>query len=316
MDTPHTLSRRKFVASASLAWAAAYLAPGAAVAADPEDGLVQSSRQAAAAAKIVVQTLRENVSVLEGSGGNIAVLNGREGKLLVDAGMSKANVLAALDGIGRGPLHYLVNTHWHYDHTDGNAWMHEAGATIVAHENTRKRMSAETRVEGWNFTFPPSPPGALPEVVFRGATTLHFNSVGIVLEPYAPAHTDGDIRVTFNDLGVVHLGDTWWNGHYPFIDYSTGGSLNGMIRAAEENVDAVTDKTTIIPGHGPVGERKQLTEFRDLLRSARDAVAALKRQGKSADEAVAAKPMAKYDAKWGTFFISPEVFTRLVYAGV
>jgi glyoxylase-like metal-dependent hydrolase (beta-lactamase superfamily II) len=209
-----------------------------------------------------------------------------------------------------------VNTQWHYDHTDGNAWMHEAGATIVAHENTRKHMSTATRVEAWNFTFPPSPVGALPEVVFRGVTALHFNDTAVAIDPYAPAHTDSDVRVTFTDLDVVHLGDTWWNGHYPFVDYSTGGSINGMIRAAEQNVDAVTDKTIVIPGHGPVGGRKELTEFRDLLRTARDTVAALKMQGRSADEAVAVKPMAKYDAKWGTFFTSSEVFTRLVYAGV
>jgi glyoxylase-like metal-dependent hydrolase (beta-lactamase superfamily II) len=315
MQSSHTLSRRGFVASASLAWAAAHFVP-VAFAADAEDSLVQLSRKSAADAKIVVRSIRRNLSMLEGSGGNIAVLQGPEGKLLVDSGMSKINVLAALEGIDRGAVRYVVNTHWHYDHTDGNAWMHDAGATIVAHENTRKRMSTATRVEAWNFTFPPSPADALPEVVFRGFTTLHFNDTAVALEPYAPAHTDTDTRVAFIGLDVVHLGDTWWNGHYPFIDYSTGGSINGMIRAAEENVEAVSDKTIIIPGHGPVGGKKELTEFRDLLRQVRDAVAALKMQGRSADEAVAAKPTAKYDARWGTFFVGPEMFTRLVYAGV
>ena len=316
MQTSHTLSRRGFVASASLAWAAACVAPGAALASDPEDGLVQRSRKAAAAAKIVVRTLRGNLSVLEGSGGNIAVLHGSAGKLLVDAGMSKANVLAALEGIGPGSVRYVVNTHWHYDHTDGNAWMHEAGARIVAHENTRRRLSTATRVDAWDFTFPPSPPGALPEVVLKGPTGLHFNGTAVALEPYAPCHTDTDVRVRFTEADVVHLGDTWWNGHYPFIDYSTGGSINGMIRAAEENVDAVTEKTVVIPGHGPVGGKKELTEFRDVLRSVRDAVAGLKKQGRSADDVVAARPTERYDAKWGTFFIGPDLFTRLVYAGV
>jgi glyoxylase-like metal-dependent hydrolase (beta-lactamase superfamily II) len=273
-------------------------------------------RKAGPAARITVQTLRGNVTVLEGSGGNIAVLHGPDGKLLVDAGVSKANVLAALDGIGKGPVRYLVNSHWHFDHTDGNAWLHEAGAVIVAHENTRKRLSTATRVEGWDFTFPPSPPGALPTITFRGGTTMHFNGAAVAIEPYAPAHTDSDVRVTFPDADVVHVADTWWNGHYPFIDYSTGGSIGGMIRAAEANVEAVTDDTIVIPGHGPVGDKKQLTEYRDLLRSVRDAVAALKKQGKSADEAVAAKPTAEYDAKWGTFVITPDAFTRLVYAGV
>jgi glyoxylase-like metal-dependent hydrolase (beta-lactamase superfamily II) len=316
MQAEHTLSRRGFVASTGLALAGAYFAPALAHAADEAEGPVQMIRRTGPAAKIVMHPLRGNVSVLEGSGGNIAVLSGRDGKLLVDSGVSQANVRAALDGIGREPIRYLVNTHWHFDHTDGNAWLHAAGATIVAHENTRKRMSVATRVEAWDFTFPPSPTGALPAVAVRGTAALHCNGTAVAIEPYPPGHTDTDVRVTFADADVVHLGDTWWNGHYPFIDYSTGGSIDGMIRAAESNLEAVTDKTLIIPGHGPVGDRKQLTAYRDLLRSVRDAVAALKKAGKSADEAVAAKPTAAYDAEWGTFVITPEGFTRLVYAGV
>ena len=316
MQSSHVLSRRGFVAAAGAAYAAASLTPGAARAADAEDGPVQAIRKAGPAAKITAQALRGNVSMLEGSGGNIAVLHGPEGELLVDAGVSKDNVLAALDGIGRGPIRYLVNTHWHFDHTDGNAWLHAAGATIVAHENTRKRLATATRVEGWDFTFPPSPAGALPTVALRGPTTLHFNDAAVLIEPYAPGHTDTDVRVTFAGADVVHVGDTWWNGHYPFIDYSTGGSIDGSIRSAEANVDAVAEKTLAIPGHGPVGGKRELTEFRDMLRSVRDAVAALKKQGRSADEAVAAKPTARYDAKWGGFVIRPDGFTRLVYQGV
>ena len=316
MQSSHTSSRRGFVASAGLAWAMAHLPAGAVLAGDTEDGPVQTIRKAGPAAKITVQAVRGNVSVLEGSGGNIAVLHGPEGKLLVDAGVSEANVRAAVDGVGKGPIRYVVNTHWHFDHTDGNAWLHAAGATIVAHENTRRRMSTATRVEGWNFTFPPAPQGALPAIALRSGAALHVNGATVDIEPYGPAHTDSDVRVTFREADVVHAGDTWWNGHYPFIDYSTGGSIDGTIRAAEANVEAVTDKTIIIPGHGPAGDRRQLTEYRDLLRSIRDAVAGLKRQGKTADEAVAAKPTARYDAKWGTFVIDPATFTRLVYAGV
>jgi glyoxylase-like metal-dependent hydrolase (beta-lactamase superfamily II) len=312
-----TLSRRSFVAAAGAACAAAYLArTTTAFAGDAEEGPVQIIRRTGPSAKISVQALRGDVSVLEGSGGNIAALDGPDGKLLVDAGVSKDNVLAALNGISAGPIRYLVNSHWHFDHTDGNAWLHAAGATIVGHENTRRHLSADTRVEGWDFSFAASPAGALPEVVFRSPTTLYFNGHTVVLEPYAPAHTDSDVRVTFPDADVVHVADTWWNGHYPFIDYSTGGSIAGTVRAAEQNVEAVTDKTIVIPGHGPVGDRKQLTEYRDMLRAVRDAVAALKKQGRSADEAVAAKPTARFDAKWGTFVIGPDAFTRLVYQGV
>jgi glyoxylase-like metal-dependent hydrolase (beta-lactamase superfamily II) len=260
--------------------------------------------------------LRGGISVLSGSGGNIAVLRTPEGRLLVDAGVSRANVASALDQVGGGPVRYLVNSHWHFDHTDGNEWLHAAGATIVAHETTRRRLSTATRVEGWDFTFPPAPPGALPTVVFRGPTALHVGDAVVALEPYAPAHTDCDVRATFPHADVVHVADTWWNGHYPFIDYSTGGSIDGMIRAAEANVDAVTDRTIVIPGHGPVGDRRQLTEYRDMLRSIRDAVAGLKREGRSVDQVVAARPTVRYDPKWGTFVITPDAFTRLVYAGV
>lgn len=310
-------SRRTFITATSLAVAAAWLGPRRILAQESGgDGPVQTIRKAGAAGKVTVEAMRGNVSMLSGSGGNIAVLNGPDGKLLVDAGVGKSPVLAALDTIGKEPIRYLVNTHWHFDHTDGNEWLRGAGATIVAHENTRKRMSTKTRVEAWDFTFAPAPPAALPTVTVRDELTLHVNGTAVALKYYGPCHTDTDVRVTFPEADVVHVGDTWWNGHYPFIDYSTGGSIDGSIRAAETNLDAVGDKTLVIPGHGPAGGRRELTEFRDVLRAARDAVAALKKQGRSADEAVAAKPTAKYDAKWGTFVISPEVFTRLVYAGV
>jgi glyoxylase-like metal-dependent hydrolase (beta-lactamase superfamily II) len=310
-------SRRRFIASTAATLAAARFGSGHLAAAEPADGPVQTIRKAGASGVVSVRALRGNVSVLQGSGGNIAVLHDRDGKLLVDAGVAKANVLAALDAIGPGPVRYLINSHWHFDHTDGNAWLHGAGATIVAHENTRRHLSADTRVAGWDFTFPASPPEALPEIVFRGGvTTLHFNGRVVVLEPYAPAHTDSDIRVSFPDADVVHLADTWWNGHYPFIDYSTGGSIGGTVRAAEANVETVTEKTIVIPGHGPVGSRRQLTEYRDMLRAVRDAVDTLKRQGRSVEEVLAEQPPARVEAKWGTFVISPEAFTRLVYAGV
>lgn len=315
METPTPTSRRTFIASAGAAWAAAWLAPRDLLGAGSASSPVDIIRKEGATAKVAVEPLRGNISVLTGSGGNIALLHGGEGKLLIDSGVGKPGVLAALNGVDDGPLRYLVNTHWHFDHTDGNAWVHAAGATIVAQENTRKRMSTTTRVEGWDHTFPPSPAGALPAMVFREEAALFFNGASLALKRYEPAHTDTDIRVTFTEANVVHVGDTWWNGHYPFIDYSTGGTLDGTIRAAEANVDAVTDKTLIIPGHGPVGGRREMTEFRDMLRAVRDAVAPLKKRGMSADEVVAVRPTAKYDAKWGGFVIGPEKFTRILYEG-
>jgi glyoxylase-like metal-dependent hydrolase (beta-lactamase superfamily II) len=283
-----------------------------------DESPVITIRNAAASAKITVTKLRGNVSVLEGSGGNIAVLAGRDGKLLVDAGIpgTRARITDALDALSGDPVKHLINTHWHFDHTDGNEWLHSIGAEITAHENTRKHLAETTRVEDWDFTFPPAPAGALPTRVFTKDETLHLNGATLVLKHYKPAHTDSDISVDFTDADILHCADTLWNGYYPFIDYSTGGSIDGMIRAAEANVARATDKTIVIPGHGSIGNKSQLIEFRDMLVAIREKVAVLKKQGKSRDEVVAAKPTADYDAKWGGFVINGDFFTKLVYAGV
>jgi glyoxylase-like metal-dependent hydrolase (beta-lactamase superfamily II) len=310
------ISRRRMLAAAGISAGAALLVRRPLFAS--EEGIVPTMVSAAAKAKISVQPLRRNITVVEGSGGNIAVLTGRDGKLLVDAGfsVSRPAISDALASINSDPIKHLINTHWHTDHTDGNAWLHSAGAAITAHENTRKRLSVATRVEGWNWTFPAAPAGALPAKVFATDYETRQNDSRILLKYYSPAHTDSDISVNFTDADVIHVGDTWWNGVYPFIDYSTGGSIDGQIRAAEANIVAVTDKTIVIPGHGPVGDKSGLVEFRDMLVTIRKNVAALKKQGRSLAEATAAKPTAQYDAKWGQFLITPAVFTGLVYMGV
>ena len=310
------ISRRHFLGSALLAGAVICFMPRRLFGVDGSP--VTIIRDAAATAKINVTKLRGNVSMLEGSGGNIAAFTGRDGKLLVDAGItaSRPRITEALASLSNDPVKHLINSHWHFDHTDGNEWLHSIGSEITAHENTRKHLSVTTRVEDWNFTFPPAPSGALPTKLFDSEQTLHLNGSTIALKMYSPAHTDSDISVEFTDADIVHVADTFWNGHFPFIDYSTGGSIDGMIRAAETNVAKVTDKTIVIPGHGPIGNKSQLTEFRDMLVSVREKVADLKNQGKSLDEVVAAKPTANYDAKWGGFVIDGNFFTKLVYAGV
>jgi len=313
------ISRRRFLASTSLA-ATALLAPRHFFEEDEvaAPGLVEKARKGAATATITVQRLRGNVSVLMGAGGNIAVLPGRDGKLLIDAGFagSRPKIADALAGISSDPIKQLINSHWHFDHTDGNEWLHSVGANILAHENTRKHLSTATKVKGWDFTFPPSPPGAIPTEVLTTERTLDVNGATIALQHYAPAHTDSDISVHFTNAGILHVADTFWNGYYPFIDYSTGGSIDGMIRATEANLAKVTDKMIVIPGHGPVAGKSQLTVYRDLLVTVRDKVATLKKQGSSLDEVVAAKPTAAYDANWGGGFMSPRMFTGLVFEGV
>jgi glyoxylase-like metal-dependent hydrolase (beta-lactamase superfamily II) len=311
------ISRRRFLTSTSVATTVALVAP-CRVFAQQDEGLVQTARKTAATSTITVQKLRANVSVLMGAGGNIAVLPGRDGKLLIDAGFAGAGpkISNALASLSSDPIRYLVNTHWHFDHTDGNEWLHSAGAAILAHTNTRKHLSTTTRVVGWDFTFLPWPPGAIPEQVFEDERTVQLNGTTIALKHYAPAHTDSDISVHFTDADIFHVADTFWNGYYPFIDYSTGGSIDGMIRATEANLARVTDKMIVIPGHGAVGDKSQLAFYRDLLVGAREKVAALKKQGKSLDEIVAAKPTAATDAKWGNGFRSPKDFIGDVFQGV
>jgi glyoxylase-like metal-dependent hydrolase (beta-lactamase superfamily II) len=309
-------SRRFFLASASAAAALAFVTARRLFAQD--EGLVQTARRTASTDTVTVQKLRGNISVLLGAGGNIAVLTGLDGKVLIDAGFAGARpqITNALASINSDPIKHLVNTHWHFDHTDGNEWLHSAGAAILAHTNTRKHLSTTTRVEGWNFTFAPAPPGALPAEVFEDERTVKLNGATIALKHYAPAHTDSDISVHFTDADVLHVADTFWNGYYPFIDYSTGGSIDGMIRATEENLAKVTNKMIVIPGHGAVGDKSQLAFYRDLLVGTREKVAALKKQGKSLEEIVATKPTANTDAKWGNGFRSPKDFIGDVFQGV
>jgi len=260
--------------------------------------------------------LRDNLTMLYGPGGNMVALNGSDGKVLVDSSFLTVapKLKQALDDLGPVPLKILINTHWHFDHTDGNAPMHEAGATIVAHENTRKRLSSPQDLQAMGMHFPAAPPDAWPEITFADKIKLYFGNEELALSYVPPAHTDTDILIRYEKGNVVHMGDIWFNGMYPFIDAGTGGNINGMILAAGAGINLVDADTKIVPGHGPMGDRAALVRYRDMLTIVRDRVQILKNGGKSAAETVAAKPTADLDAAWGNGFMKPDVFVKIVYS--
>ncbi|WP_420137799.1 MBL fold metallo-hydrolase [Sphingomonas sp.] len=273
---------------------------------------------AAAESPITVTTLRGGVTLLQGSGGNMLAIAGAKGLLTVEDGIavSQAKIQSALRQVGAGPITYVINTHWHWDHTDGNRWANQNGATLIGHVNTAKHLTQTIRVVEWGHTFPPQPAGGRIAMLVGQEKMMAFGGETIRMRHYAPSHTDGDLSVHFQRADILATGDTWWNGLYPFIDYVAGGSIDGMIRAANDNIAMAGPDTIVIPGHGPLGGRAELIEYRDMLVGIRGNVAALKHQGKSLEETIAAQPTAAYDAKWGQAIISPALFTTLVYRGI
>ncbi|QNA46699.1 MBL fold metallo-hydrolase [Lacibacter sediminis] len=315
MHQTGTITRGQFLRFAGIITAGLTFAPREIFA---QESPVTTIIAAAAKDPVIVQLLRGNIHLLEGSGGNIAVFDGPEGKLMVDAGISvsQKKIMASLSKISTKPTKYLINTHWHFDHADGNEWVHNTGATIIAHANTKKNLSKTITVKDWNYTFKPHTKAGLPTVVFQKEHTLKFNGSAIQLRYYPPAHTDSDISVYFPSADVLHVGDTWWNAHYPFIDHDSGGNLDGMINACTQNLAMSTDKTLIIPGHGAVGNRTDLLEYRDMLVSVKEHVSKLKKSGMSLNATIDAKPTKVFDSKFGNFVLNGAFFTKLVYADV
>lgn len=274
--------------------------------------------RAAATSPITVHKLRGGVSMLEGSGGNIGVLVTPDGKLMVDCGIavSQEKIKQALARLGPGPVRSAILTHWHWDHSDGDGWVRRSGVSLMADKATVRRLTQTNRIVEWGHTFTPVAAQDLPDVTITGDKVLHFGGETVRIGHYLPSHTDGDLWVRFQHADVLQTGDTFWNGMYPFIDYVTGGSIDGAIRAANVNITMSTPKTQIIPGHGPLGDRKALIAFRDMLVQVRSRVATLKAQGKSLDQVEAAHPTAPFDAQWGQSVINGKLFTALVYRGV
>jgi glyoxylase-like metal-dependent hydrolase (beta-lactamase superfamily II) len=289
--------------------------------------LLASMRAKFNAAPLKTQELGEDVTMLSGPGGSVVVLNGPDGKFVVDTFVAPAwpRLKEALDALGNAPVKCVIDTHWHFDHTDNNAPLRAAGATVLAHENTKKRMAEphdlpvlyrgpDGALAGLHFD--PSPAEALPQQTFRTTYKLQANGESLVLQHVPPAHTDTDIYVHFEKSNVIQMGDLFFNWMYPYIDPGTGGKITGNIAACDKILSLADNSTKIVPGHGPLGSKAELTKFRDMLVTSRDRVEKLKSAGKSALEAVAEKPFADLDPVWGKGIINSEQWVQIVYLTV
>ena len=255
------------------------------------------------------------VYVLYGSGGNIGVSAGADGVFLIDDqyAVMTPKITEALAKISPGPPRFVLNTHWHGDHTGGNENLAAKGTVVVAHNQVRTRMSSEQFSELFQSKTEASPAGALPVVTFNDSLTLHVNGDDLHAMHAPQGHTDGDVFIHFEKANVIHTGDLMFAGLYPFIDLDSGGSVNGLIAAVDRMLALADDKTRVIPGHGDVTDRAGLAAYREMLAVTSGRVRDLVKAGKSVDEALAAKPNADYDAKLGWSFITAERYLRILY---
>jgi cyclase len=273
------------------------------------------AQQGLEAVEIVTTQVAEGVYMLTGAGGNIGVLAGPEGIVLVDDQYAPLTdkIRRALAAISPTPVRFVLNTHWHGDHTGGNEALGQAGAVIVAHDNVRRRMSVEQFLEAFGRRVPASPPGALPVVTFTEAVTFHLNGEELHAFHVPPAHTDGDTIVHFRTADVLHMGDVFFNGSYPFIDLSSGGSVAGVIDAVGRALELATPETRVIPGHGALATPAELEEYRRMLKSVRHRVAALRAEGLTLEEIIADRPTAAWDEAWGGGFITGAALAETVF---
>ncbi len=264
--------------------------------------------------EIVPTKINDNLYMLAGAGGNLALAVGEDATFLIDDQFAPLapKITAAIAAITPRPVKFLLNTHWHYDHTGANENFGNAGAVIVAHENVRKRMSSDQVIEFFNMPIKAAPKAALPVVTFPGAMSLHLNGEEIRAIHVPRAHTDGDTIVHFVKGDVVHMGDVYFNGLYPFIDTSSGGTPEGVVAACDQVLAMITDKTRVIPGHGPLSNKAELKAYRDMLADVTARIRKMVAEGRKLEEITASKVTSDYDEKWGKGFIAPPKFAEML----
>lgn len=267
--------------------------------------------------KVEIETIpvAQNIYMLTGEGGNIGVATGDDGVLLIDDQYAPltTKIKAAVSQISDQPIKFLINTHWHFDHTGGNENLGSSGVVIVAHDEVYTRMSTDQFIEAFGRSIPASPPEALPKITFNDTVTFHLNGQTIQGFHVEPAHTDGDTVIYFPEADVIHTGDVYFNGMYPFIDTSSGGSIDGMILAVEKVLALAGSETKIIPGHGALSNRAELETYQKMLVDVKSKTETAIAQGLSLEEFIASNPTAEYDQSWGQGFLNAEAFLTIVY---
>jgi len=267
--------------------------------------------------KVEIKTidLGSGLAMLQGAGGNIGVSTGTDGVFLIDDQYAPLTekIRAAIRELSKEPIRFVLNTHWHGDHTGGNENLGQTVDFILDHHRVRERLSSEQFQAIRNRTIPASPKAAWPVVTFEEGVTLHLNGQTIEVTHVDPAHTDGDSIVYFREADLLHMGDTYFSGMYPFIDTSSGGRIDGMIAAAERGLAIAGPKTRIIPGHGPLSNREGLSGTLEMLISVRDRVRNLMAEGLDRAQVIEKKPSRSFDGNYGGGFMKPDVFVGIVF---
>ena len=268
--------------------------------------------------KITALPVTDNIFMLTGQGGNIGLFLGKDGTFIVDDQFAPLTekIIAAIKSVGGDTPRFLLNTHFHGDHTGGNENLGKAGTLIFSHDNVRERLVNGSVIKEFGMKTPPANNVALPVVTFSDNMHFHINSDSVQAIHVANAHTDGDSIIHFKKANVVHTGDIFFNGFYPFIDGAHGGSLRGTIAAVDVILGITDASSKIIPGHGPLGDKAQLQAYRDMLANAYTRLLKLKNEGVSVEDAIALDPLKDLEAQWGGGIFTGEKWIEIIYPAV